>query len=119
MRVAKLPMRALSAGTHGADERLGRLLLESEVRHHAAAAVEQHDDGDRLDVVREDRQRLTLAVVVDREVVPRQVGNQPALRVGDGGIDRDGARGGVERRRRRLLGGDRGAEKRGAERGEE
>ena len=63
------------------------------------AAIEQHDDGDRLDVVGEERQLLPLAVVVDAETVARQVRHQPAARVGDGRVDGDGAVAAAERRR--------------------
>ena len=64
---------------HGRDELLGGLLDEREVRAHAAAAIEQHHDGDRLDVVREERELLPLAVVEDREGVAREVGDEPAV----------------------------------------
>ena len=104
---------------HRADERFGRLLLEIEIRLHAAAAIEQHDDGDWLHVVGKHRQHLPLAIVVDREIVSRQVGDQPARRVRDGRVHGDGARRGGERRLRRLLSGDRRAKRRRAERGED
>ena len=89
-------MRALSVGSIARDERLRGLLLELEVRLHAAAAVEQHDDRDRLDVVGEQRERLPLAVVVDREIVARQVGHETAARVGHGRVHGDRAGGGLK-----------------------
>ena len=70
-------------------ELLGRLLHEFEVATHAHAAIEHHHDRDRLDLVREDRERLRLAVVVDLKHVARQIGNQPAARIRNGRIDGD------------------------------
>jgi len=52
---------------HDRNEPFGCLLDEREVRAHAAAAIEQHHDRDGLDVVREERQILPLAVVEDCE----------------------------------------------------
>ena len=90
-------MRALSAGSSCADERFGGRLDQADVGPHAAAAIEHHDDGDRLDVVREDRDRLRLAVVVDLEVVAREIRHEPAAGVGDRRVDRDRARAALER----------------------
>jgi len=68
------------------------LLDEPEVVDHAAAAVEHQDDADRLDVAREDADRLALADVVHLEVVAAKVGHEAAVRVGDGHVDRHRAR---------------------------
>src|SRR5262245_28531528 len=92
--------------SHRAHERLRRLLLELEVRLHAAAAIEQHDDGDRLNVVGKQRQLLPLPVVVDGEFLARQIGDQALAFVGDGRVDSHGAVAADERGRLRLLGGD-------------
>ena len=56
---------------------------------HAAAGVEHHDDGDRLDFVVEETQLLRLVVVEDFEVVFREIRDQALLRVDDGGEKRD------------------------------
>ena len=90
----------LVRGIHRGDEGLRRPFLEIEVRPHAAAAVEQHDDGDRLDVVREQGEDLPLAVVFDREIVSRQIGHEASLRICDRRVDGDSARGAGERRLR-------------------
>ena len=92
------------------DECFGGADLQLEVRLHAAAAVEQHDAGDRLDVVRENGQLLLDAVVVDFEVVAREVGREVPLRVSDRRVDCDRARRGAERRRLllRVRDGERG-----------
>ena len=63
---------------HDADKLLGRLFDEIEVRAHAAATVQQHDDRDRLDLVGEQRQLLSSAVVVNLKLIPREIGNQPS-----------------------------------------
>src|SRR5262249_55023513 len=98
-----------------ADERLGGALLEIEVRLHAAAPVEQHDDRNRLDLVGEERQGLPLPVVLDGEVRLGQVWDQPALGVGHRRVYGNGPDGGFEARRslrgswrsrRRLLRGE-------------
>ena len=90
-------------GQHRADERLRRLLLELEVRLHAAAAIEQHHQRDRLDVVGEQRERLPPAVVVHREILARQVGHETAARVGHRREHRHRVGAGLKRRRLRLL----------------
>ena len=105
MFLAKLPIARLVAGNHLLDERFGRLFLELEVALHAAAPIEQHDQRNRLDVVGKQRQGLPLAVVVDREILPCQVGDEPASRVGHRRIDRDGLRAGTELRRLGLRRG--------------
>src|SRR5262249_55521287 len=81
---------------HGVDELLRGLLDQIEVRAHAAAAIQQHDDGDRLDLVGEDGEVHALAVVFDLELVAREIRNQPAGIVGDGG----------EHRHRPVAGGE-------------
>ena len=95
---------------HAVDERFRGADLQLEVRLHAAAAVEQHDAGDRLDVVRENGQLLLDAVVVDFEVVAREVGHEAPMRVRDRRVDCDRARRGAERRRLllRVRDGQRG-----------
>jgi hypothetical protein len=87
---------------HRLHERFGGPLLELEVGLHAAAAVEQHDQRDRLDVVGEQRERLPLAVVVDGKIFPREIRHQASARAGDGGVDGDGSVGGAELRRLAL-----------------
>src|SRR5439155_8695776 len=71
---------------------------ETEVRPHAAATIEQHHDGDRLDLVRENRNVLPLAVVVDLELIAAEIGNQAAGRIGDRGEHGHRAIAGGERR---------------------
>src|SRR5690349_12711501 len=69
-----------------AEETVDRALRSSNFALHAAAGIE--DDADADGHVRRLRQvldRLRLAVLFDNEVVDRQVGNQPALAVNDGG----------------------------------
>ena len=74
-------------------------LDQAEVAAHAGAAIEQHDHGDRLDLVGEERQVLAPAVVVDLELLAGQVRHQPAARVGHRRIDGDGPVGAAERGR--------------------
>ena len=83
---------------HDLDEPLGRLLHQREVRLHAAAAVEQDDDGDRLDVVGEERELLRLAVVEDRKRLAREIRHEPPVRARHGRIHGHGARRAAERR---------------------
>ena len=86
-----------------ADE-LGRgALLQVEARHHAAAAIEHYDDGDGLEVVREDAEVLPDAVVVHLEVVFGQIGLQVAGLVDHRGVQGDRVR--ARTKRRCLLGG--------------
>ena len=87
---------------HRVDKLLRRLLHEIEIRAHAAAAVEQHHDRNRLDVIGEQRQFLPLAIVVNAERRPLEVRNQPAGRVGHRRIHGDRAVGGGKGRRRLL-----------------
>ena len=101
----------LVSGEHHVDEMFGGLLHEREVGFHAAAAVEQHDDGDRLHVVREEREHLRLPVVENRKCLAREIRHEPPVRSSDGRIDRDCSR---RAAKCRFLGGgnDREAEKR-------
>jgi len=62
-----------------ADERLGARLNQLEVLLHAGAAVEHHHERDGLNVTREKRDRLRLPVVVDLEILLREVGDQSAV----------------------------------------
>ena len=71
------------------QELLGGVLSRSRSSRHAAARVEHHDDGDRLDLVVEEDDRLRLVVVEDLEVVLHQVGHEALLRVDDRGEERD------------------------------
>ena len=98
MRFEKLPMRALSAGSITSTNASAACCTSEKFGLHAAAAIEQHHDGDRLDVVREQRQLLTPAVVENRERVARQIGNEPAVGARDGRVDRDRAHAAAERR---------------------
>ena len=115
MRAAKLPIRALSDRQQFLDERGTRGLDQPVVGLHAPAAIQHDDDGDWLDLVGEDRDRLQLAVVVDLEVVLREVRDQPAGRIGDRRVDRHGPGATLER----LLGGREGEAERQRKRGRE
>ena len=69
----------LVARLEPAHERFGGRHDEAEVAAHAAAAVEHHHHGDGLHVIREDGDRLRLAVVADLEILAREVRDQPAV----------------------------------------
>ena len=90
-------------GQHHIDEMFGRLLDEREVGLHAAAAIEEHDHGDRLDVVGEERQCLPFAVVDNREGITREIRHESAVGARDRGVHRDRA---VAATECRLLRGD-------------
>ena len=96
MRFEKLPMRALSSGRSASTNcaaafstslKLARMLP---LRSSSMTAVIGWI------VVGEQRQVLPLAVVVDRERVAREIGDQPAVRTGDRRIDGDRAIAGLE-----------------------
>ena len=78
------------------DERLPRCFDEPEVRLHAPASIEHHDDRDRLNIVGEDRDRLELAVVVDLEVVSLEVRYQASVGAGHRRIQRNRPRAALE-----------------------
>ena len=105
MRFEKLPMRALSAGSMALTNSSAAFSTSPKFAPHAAAAIEQHHDRDRLDVVGEERQLLPLAVVEDREQVASEIRDEPAVGARDRGIDRDGPVGALEGRL--LTGGER------------
>ena len=56
---------------------------------HGPAAIQHHDNGERRDLVAEERDGLFFAVVGDDEVVLRQIRNQPCRLVLYGRVDRD------------------------------
>ena len=97
MRVAKLPMRALSAGEQAFQQLSRGDLDEPEVRLHARAAVEEHDDGDWLNRALENGERLAVTIVVDFKIFPREIRDEAAVRVGDGRVDGNRPRPGAER----------------------
>ena len=75
------------------DELFRRRADEPEVADHAAAAIEHHHERDRLHAVVEQRDLLLLAVVVDFELVFREIRNETTLRVRHGDVHSDGLRG--------------------------
>jgi hypothetical protein len=78
-------------GEHGLHELLRGLLDELELCPHTAAAVQQHHNRNRLDVVHENGQLLALAVVVNLEHLALEVWNQTPPGVSDSCVDRDRA----------------------------
>ena len=78
------------------QECFGAVLHEIERERHAAAGVEHDDDGDRRGLVVEVGERLQLAVVVDLEVLLRQVRDEPLLRIRDRDVQRHGLRGDLD-----------------------
>jgi hypothetical protein len=83
---------------HRRDELFGCLLDQFEIRAHAAAPVEQHHHGNRLDLVGEQRDLLTLAVVVDLEDRALEIGYETTGAVRHGGVNGDRPDGGAEGR---------------------
>jgi hypothetical protein len=78
------------------DELPRRHLDEPEVRLHAATAIEEHDHGDRLHRAFEHRDRLASPVVVNLELLTREIRHEAAARVLHGRVNRHGARTGPE-----------------------
>ena len=73
-----------------ADEPIERVpRVDDRLPAHAVAGVEQHAEADRDALVGELRDVLRVAVFEDLEVVFREPGDQPAVRVGDGDGDLD------------------------------
>ena len=105
MPFEKLPIRALSSGRITSTNASAACCTSEKFAAHAAAAIEQHHDGDRLQVAGEQRQLLAPAVVENRERVAGQVRHEPAVGACDRRVDRDRP---VARLERRLLSGKRG-----------
>jgi hypothetical protein len=87
---------------HADDERIRAVDHRVERRQHAAAAVEHDHRRDWLEIRGEARDRLDLAVVLDLEVVFREVGHEAARAVGDGRVDGHRAHAAAERLLRRC-----------------
>ena len=98
MRRGEAPDPHLVCLEQAGDELGSCLLYDVELRLHAAAAVEHHDERYRLRIVGKLRDRLQFAVVVDLEVVAGEIGNQPAPIVGHRRIDGNRARATTELR---------------------
>jgi hypothetical protein len=109
--IGKAADARLVGGQQRLHEFLRRLFHELEVVPHAGAAIEQHHDRDRLDLVGEDRQLLALALVEDREGAAIEIRHQPAVAVLDGGVDRHRPVSRLEDRFLRMDGGERGAQR--------
>ena len=66
------------------------------VIEHRPASIQHHHDGERRDLVAEERDGLFLAVVGDDEVVLLQIGDEARRLVLHGRVDRDEFGGGAE-----------------------
>ena len=95
----------LVARSEPVDERGRGLGHEAIVAAHAAAAVEQHHQADRLDVVGENGQRLRLAALADLEHLATQVRDKASVLVSHRGVDGDGPGAAAERRLTLFLRG--------------
>ena len=76
-------------GQHAQHEVPRALDRAIELRHHAAGSVDQHDGAERLDGSGELRNRLFASVVVELEVVLREIEHEAAIPIAHSGIHGD------------------------------